>query len=320
MSTEPAFALLPCAPHPTSARLAAWRDNVGAPVAYDPPAGYAAPGAGGGLTVLSWNLWIGRGRLREMIGRVRDGAYASVGAAPDQPLVILLQEAFRADDSIPARSNGRAAREVAPRVRAREDVVETARRQGLYLRYAPSMRNGGERSDRGNAILSTLPLERTRGIELPLILQRRVAVSAAVTLGGRRIELVSAHLAPRGPVGYKWLGAAGRAQQMRHLLDALPEDPAVLGADLNLGRGRREAAWRFLAEAGFEPGRPPLLPSWRHTYHALPRLVLDYILIRDRVGALLRAGVHRLDEDPADRGPDVFGSDHHPLLAYLEVA
>jgi len=64
---------------------------------------------------------------------------------------------------------------------------------------------------------------------------------------------------------------------------------------------------------------PPVLPSWRHTFHALPRLVLDYLLVRDRAGAVARADVERLDEDPSDRGPTVFGSDHHPLLARMAL-
>jgi hypothetical protein len=57
---------------------------------------------------------------------------------------------------------------------------------------------------------------------------------------------------------------------------------------------------------------------WRHTFHALPRLVLDYLLIRDPDRLVHRAKVHRLDEHPRDRGPRVFGSDHHPLLARID--
>lgn len=316
-----ALVLTPCHPHATSGRLADWRANVGEPVAYDPPSAEPSPDGAGSrsLLLLSWNVWIGRGRLAELIARVRDGAFAGLGGGPDLPLVVLVQEALRTDRTVPASSNGRAAREQTMRVAPRDDIVETARRLGLYLRYAPSMRNGGGQSDRGNAILSTLPLDQAAGIELPLVLQRRVAVAATVALGGRRLRLVSAHLEPRGPIGYKWLGAAGRAQQARHLLEHLEDDVVLLGADLNLGRGRAEATWRYLAEAGFMPGVPPVAPAWRHTYHALPRLVLDYVLMRDRAGALAAARVHRLDEDPADRGPTVFGSDHHPLLARIDL-
>jgi endonuclease/exonuclease/phosphatase family metal-dependent hydrolase len=278
-----------------------------------------SPSGSDALAILSWNVWIGRGRLGELIIKVRDGTFASLGIERDLPLVVLVQEALRSDESVPARSNGLAAREARPAASAREDVVEVARRLGLHLRYIPSMRNAGGRSDRGNAILSTLPLADARGIELPLVLQRRVALGAAVAAGGRRLGLISAHLEPRGPVGYKWLGAAGRAQQIRHLLERLEDDSVILGADLNLGRGRAEATWRSLSEAGFAFGIPGGVPAWRHTYHALPRLVLDYILVRDRADAFARVRVHRLDEHPADRGATVFGSDHHPLLARVDL-
>jgi endonuclease/exonuclease/phosphatase family metal-dependent hydrolase len=318
LTAEAEVTLLRCEPHATSERLAGWRANVGAPVAYDPP-GAADVADVGALAVLSWNVWIGRGRLGELVARIRDGRFASLGIEPGLPLVLLIQEAFRADDTVPAVSNGLAAREVLGPVSGREDIVDVARRLGLHLRYAPSMRNAGNRSDRGNAILSTLPLSGARGIELPLVLQRRVALTAAVAAGRAPVRLLSAHLEPRGPVGYKWLGAAGRAQQVRHLLERMEDDSVILGADLNLGRGRAEPAWRSLTQAGFAFGVPGGVPPWRHTYHALPRLVLDYILVRDRAGTVARARVHRVDEHPADRGRTVFGSDHHPLLARVDL-
>jgi hypothetical protein len=61
------------------------------------------------------------------------------------------------------------------------------------------------------------------------------------------------------------------------------------------------------------------MPQWRHTFHAVPRLVLDYVLVRDRVGRVAGARVERLDEHPLDRGPTVFGSDHHPLMAHIRL-
>ncbi len=269
------------------------------------------------FVVLSWNVWVGRGRLLEVVERLAAGEW---GVPAGVPPVLLIQEAYRSDDSVPERSNGYAARELVTRIRPRQDIVEVTRRLGWNLRYVPSMRNGGERSDRGNAILTPLPLGPATAIELPFVLQRRVAVGAAVTLGGHPLRLVSAHLAPRGPAGHKWLGAAGRALQTAHLLADLEGPTVVLGADLNLGRGRVERTWRLLVEGGFEFGVPPELPAWRHTYHALPRLVLDYILFRNPAGAIRSARVQRVDEDPSDRGPDVFGSDHHPLIARIDLA
>ena len=301
------------------ARLAGWRQNVGEPVsldlASDEDAGRAA--AASRLAVVTWNVWMGRGRILELVERLRVGA---LGVPGDLPPVLLLQEAFRQDETVPARSNGFAARELVTRLRPRQDVVDVARRLRWNLRYVPSMRNGGERSDRGNAILTPLPLGPAREIELPFALQRRVAVGATTTSGGHEVRLLSAHLDPRGPVGYKWLGAAARGRQMEHLLAGLEDHTVVFGADLNLGRGRAERAWRLLVEHGFEHGVPPVLPTWRHTYHSLPRLVIDYLLVRNRDGAIRSLAVRRVDEDPADRGPSVFGSDHHPLLAAIELA
>jgi endonuclease/exonuclease/phosphatase family metal-dependent hydrolase len=300
-------------------RLDRWRRNVGTPVALDlsRPAETALPQS---LTVLSWNVWIGRGKLREVVSRIRQGDFAALGAHPESPLVILIQEALRSDATVPAISSGRAGRVLVAQLGAQEDVVEAAQALGLNLRYAPSMRNGALPSDRGNAILSSLPLEDAQATELPLVLQRRVAVSASISLAGRKIRLISAHLDPRGPPGHRWLGATGRAAQTRHLLAAMPDDTAILGADLNLGRGRYEPTWKLLDQAGFSFGVPATAPAWRHTFHALPRLILDYLLVRDRGGIIAQARVHRLDEHPRDRGPRVFGSDHHPLLARIELA
>ena len=299
-------------------RLDEWRRNVGAHVALDLTAS-ADESAHRSLVVLNWNLWIGRGRLREVVSRIRSGDYAELGADPTLPLVVLAQEAYRSDSSIPAVQAGRSGRVLVAALGQQEDVVGAAERLGMNLRYAPSMRNGPTQSDRGNAILSTLPLRDAQAFELPLVLQRRVAVAAAVTLGGIDVRLISAHLDPRGPPGHKWLGAGGRALQAQHLVRSVDEDTVILGADLNLGRGRAEAAWRSLHEAGFAFGVPPSVPAWRHTFHAWPRLVLDYVLVRNRGGAIGKAQIHRLDENPADRGTRVFGSDHHPLLARIDL-
>ena len=113
-------------------------------------------------------------------------------------------------------------------------------------------------------------------------------------------------------------GRCRRGRQTEHLVGQLGGDLAVLGADLNLGRGRRERSWRLLHEAAFVTGVPAVVPHWTHTFHAPPRLTLDYVLLRDRTGRLAHARVQRMDEHARDRGPTVFGSDHHPLLARLD--
>jgi endonuclease/exonuclease/phosphatase family metal-dependent hydrolase len=282
------IALLPCDVASGSSRLPAWRGNVGSSIAYDSRS--ASPARPETLLVLDWNVWLGRGRLTEVVGRIRAGEYHASGIREDLPLVVLLQEAYRTDDSVPARSTGRGGRRLVSRSRPQQDVVDIARRLGLSLRYVPSMRNGPERSDRGNAILSSLPLKHALGIELPLMLQRRVALCAEVMIGEQHLLVMSAHLDPRGPPGHKWLGAAGRAVQTEYLLQWLEGKTVLLGADLNLGRGRSERTWRLLSQAGFSPGVPPGLPSWRHTYHGLTRLLLDYLLVRDGVGLSRSSG------------------------------
>jgi hypothetical protein len=91
----------------------------------------------------------------------------------------------------------------------------------------------------------------------------------------------------------------------------------LIGADLNLARQRAEPAFRALRDAGFVTGVPERPLAWAHTYHRLPRLMLDWILLAAPSG-IDRFEVRRLDEDPRDAGPYVFGSDHHPLLARID--
>jgi hypothetical protein len=49
------------------------------------------------------------------------------------------------------------------------------------------------------------------------------------------------------------------------------------------------------------------------------RLLLDHVLYRARPDRKLTARVRRLDEHPGDRGRNVFGSDHHPLLVGVDL-
>ncbi|MGH7519235.1 MAG: hypothetical protein ACREOC_17515, partial [Gemmatimonadales bacterium] len=174
-------------------RLAGWRSAVGVPLAYDPPEtpdARSEPEAPDAVLVLAWNVWIGRGRLDALVARVR--------GEHQLPLVVLAQEAYRSDDSVPRDATAYAASDFSQRSFPELDVSALARDLGLHLRYIPSMRNGAHRSDRGNAILSTLPLEDALGWELPFSYQRRVALAATVRLrDGRAVRMCSAHLDPR---------------------------------------------------------------------------------------------------------------------------
>jgi endonuclease/exonuclease/phosphatase family metal-dependent hydrolase len=299
--------------------LDAWRANVGSPVALD-----AAPPAASrlrGIDILCWNVAIGLGRLDALLDVIRAGSYGPVATADDRPLIILAQEAFRSDDSVPGSTEslhhgGRLA------ARTRADIVDVATRFGLSLRYSPSMRNGVHASDRGNAILSSVRLTGAEAFLLPYVRQRRVAVAARID-GHPELAFVSAHLDTHGRArrGEAPLAVgAGRAVQARALGVAITRlaPSVVLGADLNSLFGMTDPAVRELVQAGMHPARR--IGTWRHTFHRPLRLLLDHVLYRCTERRIVHAEVIRIDEQPGDRSRTVFGSDHHPLLARVELS
>ncbi|HJU87590.1 MAG TPA: hypothetical protein VJ788_09505, partial [Gemmatimonadota bacterium] len=185
------------------ARLDSWCLAVGPP-AHHVPGGADIPAAIDSLAVIVWNTNVGAAEIGRFLGDLRSGDRSN--GAPVEHFVLLLQEVHRTGPNVPvappagARWAGRIGG-------SRIDVVELARREGLHLFYVPSMRNGSPHDgsgpeDRGNAVLSTLPLDDLAAIELPVERQRRVAVAA--TVGGRnsagipwRLRFVSAHLENR---------------------------------------------------------------------------------------------------------------------------
>jgi endonuclease/exonuclease/phosphatase family metal-dependent hydrolase len=204
---------------------------------------------------------------------------------------------------------------------ARFDIVELARRERLALFYAPSMRNGRTAAaalpeDRGNAILSTLPLSDPVVLELPYERQRRVAVLASVHVLDAAshpvaLQLASVHLDNRARFGtlHRTLGDA-RANQAAVLARHLAEGgPAIVGGDLNTWVPiADEAAVNVLRAELPLPEDPPdqgtlELPS------VLPRLRLDHLFFRL--------------PDGWDAGYDVagstYGSDHYPLVGWMRA-
>jgi endonuclease/exonuclease/phosphatase family metal-dependent hydrolase len=295
-----------------------WRLNVGAPVAIDndvDPADRLA-----GVDVLSWNMAIGLGRLDAVLERLRAGPDGGLGISAARPLVLLLQEAYRSDESVPDSTGthhhgGRLS--TAP---GRTDIISLAHDHGLSLRYSPSMRNGRHPSDRGNAVLSTVRLADARAFLLPYIRQRRVAVRARLA-GHPELAFVSAHLdthgQPRTGTRPRRFGA-GRTLQARVLAATLATSggSAVVGADLNTVLGMSDPAVRELVAAGLHPARR--VGNWRHTFRRF-RLLLDHVLYYSPDGFIAHAEVTRLDDAAAQRSNAVFGSDHHPLLARIEL-
>lgn len=315
------FELLAGRDHSDHPELANWHGNIGKPVALDlaPP----APPVITGIDVLCWNVAIGKGHLDELISRLHSNEMGCIGTDPQRPLVLLLQEAYRADPTVPEHPIDHFHGGHVP-VGTRRDIVDFAAEHKLSLRYAPSMRNGHHRSDRGNAILSTVEIGGGRAFVLPYIQQRRVVVKIELE-GLPWLTFVCAHLDTAGRLpGTRLSPFAGRAAQssemIRRLNDMNGPQNFILGADLNTAVGTRDPAFRVFLKAGLIRASGSELI--RHTFHGPRplRLLLDHLLYRSPDKRIDRCEVIRLDEVPGDNRRAIFGSDHHPLLARLTLA
>jgi endonuclease/exonuclease/phosphatase family metal-dependent hydrolase len=302
---------------PTATRdrhpLSDWCATVG-PVLYygGPPSG--RPAFVDRLAVVTWNVHAGFGDVPGLIRRLQSGTYT--GGEGLEHFVLLLQEAYRRDGGVPAQTSLRL--RLPARVGARHlgkrgaDIDSFVRDQRLSLLYVPSMRNGGDPDapeDRGNAIVSTLPLDSPAVIELPFEHQRR-AVALAVVEGrtrsgsGWRLGVVDVHfdtalaLTRGGPL-------AARRRQAAALVEALAAAPddTVLGGDFNTWLGSREPALKVLRRAF--PEGDLATTTWKGPLglHAS----LDHLLAR---GCARLLGVARL--------PDRLGSDHYPVMGIIE--
>jgi endonuclease/exonuclease/phosphatase family metal-dependent hydrolase len=250
-----------------------------------------------------------------VVTALRAGAFS--GGRPVHHFVLLLQEAYRQDDSVPRALRALAAVPKAIRpptgARPRRDITSTAAALGLNLYYAPSMRNGApvvSDEDRGNAILTTLPFDQLTAIELPFERQRRVVVAGTVharTSAGDAWTLTVASAHFDNLIGLKsaWLfSGPARQRQARGLIESLPAgDRVVVGGDLNTWFGFRDPA--YLEMARHFPDTPG--DDDRPTFMGLLRL--DHMFFRLPDG--WAASSRRLD--------DRFGSDHYPLLGWVRA-
>jgi endonuclease/exonuclease/phosphatase family metal-dependent hydrolase len=282
------------------ARLDAWCAGVG-PVVMFNGAGPPADGVPlSDIAFASWNVHVGNGDLRAFIEDLRSGRLTN-GRVP-RHFVLLLQEAVRVlgVPSLPAGAKG--ARRIGAAHQDTEDIQTLAIGLGLSMVYAPSMRNGnGARdpaSDRGNAILSTLPLSNPTAIELPFERQRRVALFAEMTgSAAPSLSVGVVHLDATDAARHlRVFHARGwRATQAMAVENLLPPGPVVVGADLNTwlsglsGLGSEEPAARsFRQLLGGNPGRG-----------------IDYLFFRGSATAHYEVVSSR------------YGSDHHPLIGWF---
>lgn len=243
-----------------------WCSTVGDPVLRLEPTGdFRAWSPDEGLEVASWNMQINGGDLYGFLAGefgLDCSGPVPVLDAERPPFVLLLQEAWRYSDDLPYTEPSRIVPwtideetgdwdPAAPRptLEGEHDIVETAEACGLSLVYVPSARNGpdtGERprEDKGNAILSVLPLTTPIALDLPLEGGRKVAVAATVggPLGGR-VRVVTSHLdvastLVRGLIS----GNQTRTRQAKGLIDGLARaerdgpltDAVVVGGDFNV--------------------------------------------------------------------------------------
>jgi len=298
-------------PEADRTQLDLWCAAVGPPLARRAEREALSPGADD-FAVVAWNVHVGAGAVASLVDDLRAGRLTA--GQPVAQFALLLQEVHRElGDTLRSPPPGaRTAPRAAPEGR-RSDVLSMARDLDLHLLYVPSMRNGGEgppAEDRGNAILSTLPLRDPWALELPLERERRVAVAARVQLGGAAdgLLLVSAHLDNRS----RWRSALrsfgrGRTRQARWLAHALEGEAAVaLGGDFNTWlHGGDARALRLLRESLPLPDAPPRRPTLIIPF--FPDRQVDHLLLRLPAG--WTAG-YRV-------AGDGYGSDHRPLLGAL---
>lgn len=290
------------------AALDRWCAGVGPSVSVAPP--QVEDALSGPFAVVSWNTHVGAADLDVFITDLRAGRLTS---RPVTDFVLLLQETYRAGDAVPSHRNVHWASAIfgAGERSSRVEATRLAERLGLASVYVPSMRNGppGVTSeDRGNAILATARLRDVGAIELPLERQRRVAVTATVSIAadGRppaAVRLVSTHFTNM-VMHHAWiLSESGRLRQARALAQVLPGgEPMILGGDLNSWFGYRDAAYRELAEHL----APAAIEDRRATFGPMR---LDHLLFRLPEG--WRAEVRRADRK--------YGSDHYPLVALVDA-
>jgi endonuclease/exonuclease/phosphatase family metal-dependent hydrolase len=285
--------------------LSRWRKSVGPPVI---PSIATDNDPHDALTIVSWNTAVGAADIFGFVQSQSDNS---------RPLVMLLQEVYRSGSVVPSTLGRDYA--FAGRLggdsdgRGQQEIEEVGRRLGLSVYYVPSMRNGDQASneDRGNAILSSLPLSDLQAIELPFERQRRVAIAATVhshTSSGHpwQVRVVSAHLDNMGSAKRAWIGSEyGRARQARGLATLLRGDqPTILGGDFNTWFGFSDQA--YLETAREFPETRVL--DRRPTFHGLLRL--DHVFYR----------LPREWRFDIRRGESRFGSDHYPLVGSLKFS
>ncbi|MCL7960558.1 MAG: endonuclease/exonuclease/phosphatase family protein [marine benthic group bacterium] len=315
-----------------NSRLEDWCLTVGPPVVELEASGsfleLRTGKPGGDLTVWSWNVAAGGGDVRRFLAEEAFLRCAGPGSTlrPEAThLVLLVQEGFRQSGDVPeAEDPGLVPRAAAEEARPgdRTDIVDIARDCGLSLAYVAASRNGhaaggGEREDRGVAILSTLPLSDVWFIELPYEAARRVAVGATVrAASGHGLRLVNVHFTSAPPPARMLVtGNGSRLRQGLAVVDALEQVEAadsanadsisgplsvLLAGDFNTWSNSETTLLRL--RDSFPDSPDPLSQPTRGAFPT------DHILFRRGY-----AGAPMTLNSSHARLEDRFHSDHHPV-------
>ena len=301
-----------------------WCQTLGPMVIDSVPDPIYGPWRGGdSLAVAVWNVAGGSGYLTEFL-RIELGLDCTPGRTrPPSHFVLLMQEVFRRSAEVPDVPPSNA---IPPRIKepdrpgGRPDIITVARRCGLSLLYVPATRNGaedydGEREDKGNAILSTLPLSDFIAVEMPMVAQRRVTVAATIHgPAGDSLRVVSVHF-NNFPTPWRFVKTGGmtRVQQALSLVDALERverDRGSLMATIAAGDfntwSPHETALQRLRDRF--PHSPPYQGKATRTGFATDHLLFRaYPAAGARGGSILEGSYRRID--------DTYYSDHFPLVA-----
>jgi len=291
--------------------VVSYRQTVGPAVTWAPKETAPLLDSERRLIVVDWNVHVGNGDVLELVDSITNDELRNGHGRPD--FVLLLQESVRQSPQVPDPTVFKVPGRIA-RPSGNPDVEALAHKLGWWLYYAPSMRNGDgvgpKAEDRGNAILSTLPLQSVQSVELPFFAQRRVALIATVVDSDAqpRLRVAVTHLDTRAPLMQGWIfgGPGARKDQAAQLVAALKQLqkdrlPLIVGGDLNtyIGAGPVVDTMAQIAphaDCGTQP---------THTWG----MRLDHLF----------ADVPTSWSHECRRGETAFGSDHYPLVLSLNI-
>jgi endonuclease/exonuclease/phosphatase family metal-dependent hydrolase len=188
------------------------------------------------------------------------------------------------------------------------------------------MRNGRQENtsipeDRGNAILSTIPISHPMAIELPLERQRRTSLATNLTGVTKnniswKIQLINVHLENRtnGLMFFRGFSVA-RLNQITALLKILPEEKtAIMAGDFNTWfRESKEPTIKYVENffnqlemaSQFDSLKIP-----RKRYPLFPDRLVDYLFFR--IPENWYTEKYYVN--------DYYGSDHYPLITKISLS